>query len=124
MHPNRSNKWSRTHGINIHSSPTRIRTKRTRRGNSKPNVCLITQQSPMQVPIPTRFIYIVLSPMNEDSDVIESILGEGNALGALLCDDVFKHIANVASQRQDIIDAVEHFMQHVCGHTRGYALAM
>lgn len=68
-----------------------------------------------QVPIPTRFLFIVLVPLEEH---MQSARTAARCMGAAMSDEVFQDVAFKASSRQHLLDACDEFMHQVLADRR------
>lgn len=63
----------------------------------------------LQVPVPTRFIFVLLGPKGHGNQYREI----GRAIATLMSDDVFHDVAYKAHNRQDLLDGVDEFLDQV-----------
>jgi hypothetical protein len=66
-----------------------------------------------EVPIPTRFLFILLGPVGNRSRFHEV----GRSVSTLMADEVFRDVAYKARNRGDLIAGVDEFLDKVNSHT-------
>lgn len=62
-----------------------------------------------EVPLPTRFLFILLGPTGEEERYLEI----GRSISTLMSDPVFHNVAYVASSRSDLLAGVDEFLDQV-----------
>ncbi|XP_018420341.1 PREDICTED: electrogenic sodium bicarbonate cotransporter 4 [Nanorana parkeri] len=62
-----------------------------------------------EVPVPTRFMFILLGPMGKAKSYIEI----GRAIATLMVDDLFSDVAYKARDREDLIAGIDEFLDEV-----------
>ncbi|MEE6516940.1 hypothetical protein FKM82_026806, partial [Ascaphus truei] len=62
-----------------------------------------------EVPVPTRFLFILLGPMGKAKSYIEI----GRAIATLMVDDLFSDVAYKAKSREDLIAGIDEFLDEV-----------
>ncbi|XP_031414140.1 sodium-driven chloride bicarbonate exchanger isoform X1 [Clupea harengus] len=62
-----------------------------------------------EVPITTRFLFILLGPMGKGLQYHEI----GRSIGALMTDEVFHDVAYKAKDRKDLVDGIDEFLDQV-----------
>ncbi|CAG5123621.1 unnamed protein product, partial [Candidula unifasciata] len=62
-----------------------------------------------EVPIPTRFLFILLGPLGSQQKNVEI----GRSMSTLMVDEVFREVAYKARNRQDILAGVDEFLDQV-----------
>ncbi|XP_031755128.1 electrogenic sodium bicarbonate cotransporter 4 isoform X3 [Xenopus tropicalis] len=62
-----------------------------------------------EVPVPTRFLFILLGPMGKAKSYIEI----GRAIATLMVDDIFSDVAYKAKDREDLIAGIDEFLDEV-----------
>ncbi|XP_013390286.1 sodium bicarbonate cotransporter 3-like [Lingula anatina] len=60
-----------------------------------------------EVPLPTRFIFLLLGPARDPESSYHDL---GRAMGALMCDEVFQECAYKAHNMQELVDGVDEFI--------------
>lgn len=84
-----------------------------------PISCFVRLQEPMflgdmtEVPIPTRFIFLLLGPSGEDKENIARYHEIGRAVATIMTDDIFHDIAYKATKREHLLDGFDEFMDAV-----------
>ncbi|XP_041442874.1 electrogenic sodium bicarbonate cotransporter 4 isoform X3 [Xenopus laevis] len=62
-----------------------------------------------EVPVPTRFLFILLGPMGKAKSYTEI----GRAIATLMVDDIFSDVAYKAKDREDLIAGIDEFLNEV-----------
>jgi anion exchange protein len=62
-----------------------------------------------EVPVPTRFVFILLGPRGHGSQFKEM----GRAISTLMADEIFHDVAYKATNRSDLLDGVDEFLDQV-----------
>jgi sodium bicarbonate transporter 10 len=62
-----------------------------------------------EVPVPTRFVFILLGPKGHGSQFKEM----GRAISTLMADEIFHDVAYKAANRSDLLDGVDEFLDQV-----------
>ncbi|XP_068130991.1 electrogenic sodium bicarbonate cotransporter 4 isoform X1 [Hyperolius riggenbachi] len=62
-----------------------------------------------EVPVPTRFLFILLGPMGK----VKSYIEIGRAIATLMVDDLFSDVAYKARAREDLIAGIDEFLDEV-----------
>ncbi|KAG9488928.1 hypothetical protein GDO78_005111 [Eleutherodactylus coqui] len=62
-----------------------------------------------EVPVPTRFLFILLGPMGK----VKSYIEIGRAIATLMVDDLFSDVAYKAKDREDLIAGIDEFLDEV-----------
>lgn len=62
-----------------------------------------------EVPVPTRFLFILLGPMGK----VKSYIEIGRAIATLMVDDLFSDVAYKARDREDLIAGIDEFLDEV-----------
>ncbi|XP_041470500.1 electroneutral sodium bicarbonate exchanger 1-like isoform X3 [Lytechinus variegatus] len=63
-----------------------------------------------EVPIPTRFVFLLLGPPTEDKKKYREI---GRCMATLMTDDVFHEVAYKARDREDLLAGLDEFLEQV-----------
>uniref|UniRef100_A0A0K0FUB6 Anion exchange protein n=1 Tax=Strongyloides venezuelensis TaxID=75913 RepID=A0A0K0FUB6_STRVS len=63
-----------------------------------------------EVPIPTRFLFLLLGPAGHGNEFHEI----GRAISTLMTDDIFHDVAYVARKNEDILHGIDEFLDNVC----------
>lgn len=68
--------------------------------------------------MPTRYVFVWLCPV-DDGPAIERCVSEAHALGAVLCDVVYRQVLALADNSNVLVHALVDYMEHgtVCVHT-------
>ena len=62
------------------------------------------------MPVPTRFIFILLGPVGDMSRYHEI----GRSMGTLMSDEIFHEVTFRAKDREDLLSAIDEFLDQVC----------
>ncbi|PIO58248.1 band 3 cytoplasmic domain protein, partial [Teladorsagia circumcincta] len=62
-----------------------------------------------EVPVPTRFIFLMLGPTGHGSQYKEI----GRAIATLMADEIFHDVAYKARNKEDLLDGVDEFLDQV-----------
>ncbi|PIK39341.1 putative sodium bicarbonate cotransporter 3 isoform X3 [Apostichopus japonicus] len=63
-----------------------------------------------EVPIPTRFVFLIMGPPSDDPIQYKEV---GRCMATLMTDEVFRDVAYKARDREDIIAAIDEFLEQV-----------
>ena len=84
-----------------------------------PISCFVRLQEPMflgdmtEVPVPTRFIFLLLGPPGEDKENIAAYHEIGRAVATIMTDELFQAVAYKATKREHLLDGFDEFMDAV-----------
>ena len=66
-----------------------------------------------EVPVPTRFIFLLLGPAGEDNINLARYHEIGRSVATIMTDEVFHNVAYKATNRDDLIDGVDEFLDEL-----------
>ena len=66
-----------------------------------------------EVPVPTRFIFILLGPAGEDNVNLARYHEVGRAVATVMTDEIFHDVAYKATKREDLLAGLDEFLDAV-----------